>query len=151
MLVRADIMELFALADPHYAVQVVKHDHRPTELRKMDGQVQTAYPCKNWSSVMLWNVEHPANRRLTLDFINSAPGRMLHSFCWLDEEEIGELPAEWNHLVGVNPPNPDAKIAHFTLGTPDMLGYEESEFADEWFDYTTSGGRFWTKPESRVA
>ena len=45
---------------------------------------------------------------------------------------MGELPIEFNHLVGEYAPNPDAKIVHFTLGTPCFEGYEEQEFADEW-------------------
>ena len=60
-----------------------------------------AYSRKNWSSVVLWNWAHPANRRLTLEMVNTLPGRDLHAFCWLDEWEIGELPVEWNYLVGV--------------------------------------------------
>lgn len=132
MLVRADLEELFALADPSFAVQVVKHDHWPSDPAKMDGQIQTAYERKNWSSVMLWNLGHPANQRLTLNMVNSAPGRDLHRFCWLRDEEIGALPPCWNHLVGVDQPDPGAKIAHFTLGIPRMAGYEDCEFADEW-------------------
>jgi hypothetical protein len=35
-------------------------------------------------------------------------------------------------LVGEYPPNPNAAVAHFTLGVPTMKGYEDCEFADEW-------------------
>ena len=35
-LFRADVKELFALADDRYAVMCVKHDHRPKEAVKMD-------------------------------------------------------------------------------------------------------------------
>lgn len=132
VLIRGDLAALFALADPSFAIQVVQHDHRPSEAVKMDGQAQLAYPRKNWSSVVLWNVEHPANRRLTPAMVNSLPGRDLHRFCWLRDDEIGALPGRWNHLVGVDAPDPDAQIAHFTLGVPSMAGYEDCEFADEW-------------------
>jgi lipopolysaccharide biosynthesis glycosyltransferase len=135
MLVRADLTTLFALADPDKAVMVVKHNHRPPESVKMDGQMQTVYARKNWSSVCLWNVDHPSNRKLTTELINSIPGRDLHRFCWLDDHEIGELPHHWNHLVGEHPENPQAKIVHFTLGTPSMPGYEQCEFADEWREH----------------
>lgn len=133
MLVRADLAELFALADDRYAVMVVKHDYRPAQAAKMDNQPQTAYPRKNWSSVMLMRADHPAMKALTVDMINTLPGRDLHSFSWLDDALIGELPREWNHLVGVNEPNPDAKIVHHTLGVPSMKGYEAAEFAAEWW------------------
>jgi len=133
MLARADLNELFALADESKAVQVVKHDYEPAEATKMDGQPQTTYPRKNWSSVMLWNIRHPANSALTLAKLNTWAGRALHAFGWLEDQFIGDLPPEWNHLVGVNPPNPDAKLVHFTLGVPSMTGYENCEHAAEWW------------------
>lgn len=134
VMLRAPIEELFALADKTKAVQVVKHSHLPgSATTKMDGQPQTAYPRKNWSSVVLWNLKHPANRTLTAAKLNSWSGRALHGFQWLADEVIGELPAEWNHLVGVNAPNPDAKLVHFTLGIPTMAGYQACEHAAEWW------------------
>ena len=121
MLALADIAELFALADDRYAVMCVKHVYRPKGLRKMDAQSQTRYSCKNWSSLMLINAGHPANRRLTIEMVNTLPGRDLHSFCWLDAGEVGELPAEWNHLFGEEEQAPHPKLLHYTLGTPETL------------------------------
>lgn len=132
MLVRCDLAELFALADSRYAVQVVQHDQPAGDRVKMDGQIQTAYERKNWSSVMLWNVDHPANKQLTVTKLNSWSGRALHQFKWLEDSEIGALDPAWNHLVSVDEPDPETKIAHFTLGVPSMPGYEDCEFADEW-------------------
>lgn len=135
VLVREDINVLFDLADDKYAVMCVKHpDGRAAEQTKMDGQEQLKYARKNWSSVMLINCNHPSNEGLTSQLINEVPGRDLHAFCWLKDEEIGELPSEWNHLVGVDQLNPDAKIAHFTLGVPTMPGCRDFEFSGEWFD-----------------
>lgn len=145
VMARRDIGHLFALADPKYAVQVVKHqssgigwDLAGADIGspvKMDGQVQNRYPCKNWSSVMLFNCDHPANRDLTIDLINTVPGRDLHAFCWLPLDLIGALPSEWNHLVGIDQPRDDAAVVHFTMGTPSMKGYEDQEYADEWRGY----------------
>jgi hypothetical protein len=132
VMARVDIGELLAQADPKKACMVVKHNHLPTNTTKMDGQAQTAYARKNWSSVVLWNCDHPGTRALTPDVVNRERGLWLHQFTWLDDEDIGELEPGWNHLVGDMPPNPDAKIVHFTNGTPDMPGYEDCEFADEW-------------------
>lgn len=123
---------LESLADPSKAVMVVKHEPMREEGHKMDNQLQTWYPRKNWSSIVLWNVLHPANRRLNLITLNQWPGRGLHAFDWLSDSEIGELPSEWNHLVGVDPYREDPAILHFTLGTPDMPGYEDCEYADRW-------------------
>ena len=132
---RADINELFVLADPTKAVMVVKHEQPAAESVKMDNQIQTVYARKNWSSMMLFNCDHPANKALTLEYLNSARGIELHQFGWLDDQVIGEIPIEWNHLVGVNRPNADAKLVHHTLGVPSMAGYENSEFAEEWFGW----------------
>lgn len=126
--------EIFRHADPSKALLVVHHDYEPTETVKMDGQSQTKYARKNQSSVMLINCEHKAHRRLTVKGINSLPGRDLHRFYWLEDEDIGELPPEWNYLVGVSklPEGVKPKIVHFTRGLPDMAGYENQEYAAEW-------------------
>lgn len=133
MLVTADIAELFALADEKYAVMVVKHGHVEGVDTKMDGQKQLYYARKNWSSVILWNCSHPAHHRLTDMRLNMWPGRDLHAFKWLEDSEIGELPSAWNHLVDVQEPE-DAKILHYTLGCPNMDGYESCGFSELWLE-----------------
>jgi hypothetical protein len=132
MLVRHDVGELFALADPSKAVMCVQHEHVPTEQTKMDGQAQTRYARKNWSSVMLFNCDHPANKALTLELVNTVPGRDLHRFCWLTDDLIGALPSKWNWLAGVTESNDDPAIVHYTLGTPNMPGHERAPYANEW-------------------
>jgi lipopolysaccharide biosynthesis glycosyltransferase len=138
MLFLDDLAKLFALADDRYAIMVVKHNYTPAEDIKMDDQIQTFYSRKNWSSLILWNVDHIANYRLTLDMVNGLPGRDLHRFCWLSDDEIGELPIEWNYLVGVYPPSDVAtvkpKILHFTCGIPTMPGYESGPWSELWLD-----------------
>jgi hypothetical protein len=123
-----------ALADNTKALHVVKHAPVVVGGIKMDGQVQTTYPRKWWSSVILWNADHPANARLNLVTLNQWPGRDLHAFRWLHDDEIGELPGEANWLVGIQPKPARPVVAHFTLGTPNMLGLEQSEHADIWWD-----------------
>lgn len=131
-LFRADIEELLALADPSKAVMCVHHDYAPPEDKKMDGQMQTLYRRKNWSSLMLFNNEHPKNRFLEPGLLNAVPGRDLHAFSWLDDSDIGALGPEWNWLEGHSDPAINAKAVHFTRGTPDMPGYENAPYADEW-------------------
>lgn len=114
----ADPRELMRHADPSKAVMVVQHPAQEGAGMKMDGQVQSAYRRKNWSSVVLFNCDHPANRRLTLQDVNERPGRDLHAFYWLADSEIGALPDRWNWLVNVNPKPEEPAIAHFTLGGP---------------------------------
>lgn len=135
MLFRADVAELFALADPKKAVQCVQHRQEGGPTVKMDGQTQTFYARKNWSSVMLLNLWHPAMRTLTLSKLNTWTGRALHGFNWLADEFVGALPPTWNHLVGVDEPQPDAKLVHFTLGVPSMPGYQDCEHSNEWWKY----------------
>lgn len=114
----ADVAEVFSYRNPDVAVQVVHHDHRPVWETKMAGAQQTTYLRKNWSSVMLWNCDHPANQRLSLDDVNHRPGRDLHRFYWLHEQEIGHLPHTHNWLVGEQPMPARPVIAHFTNGGP---------------------------------
>ncbi len=131
MLARADVAELFALADDRYAVMVAQHDYTPRDAVKFLGNVQTTYPKKNWSSVVLFNNVRCA--ALTPDYVDTASGLALHQFKWLaDEAEIGSLPLEWNWLVGEYPYNPEARIAHFTRGGPYFPAYADSDYADEW-------------------
>lgn len=132
MLFRGDVAELLELADPAFAVMVVKHQHHPRETVKMDGQIQSRYPKKNWSSFMLWNCDHPANRNLTVDCVNREPGSFLHQFGWLKEEQIGNIPQEWNWLEGSSPASIDPRVVHFTRGGPWMPGYENVHYAEEW-------------------
>jgi len=129
---RTDIKELFDLADSSKAVQVVKHEYTPATLTKFLGSIQYKYPKKNWSSVMLFNCNLCSI--LTPEYVNEASGLDLHQFRWVTHpEHIGELPVEWNHLVGEYKPNPDAKNVHFTVGGPYFDDYLDCEFASEWF------------------
>lgn len=134
MLFLRDVHEMLFVADTRYAVMVVKHpDYTPSEKLKMDGQPQTAYARKNWSSVMLWNCDHPANRRLSLADVNRRTGLWLHGFGWLADSEIGELEPAWNWLVNVAPMPHNPGIAHYTLGVPSMPGYEKTAHAELWW------------------
>lgn len=134
---RSDVAGLLECADPRHAVQVVKHDHRPSETVKMDGQPQIAYDRKNWSSCVLWNLRHAGSRRLLMSDLTTRPGLWLHQFGWLKEHEIGELPLEWNWLEGSSDPGIEPKAVHFTRGTPDMPGYENVRYATEWRSHLT--------------
>ena len=133
VLVLADVARAFEIAEANKdkALFCVHHNHEPAETVKMDGQVQLKYDRKNWSSVMIFNCDHPSNKKLTLEAVNALPGRDLHRFCWLEDDEIGELETAWNVLVGYTVcPNP--KIIHFTSGGPWMRGYEDVQYAHLW-------------------
>ena len=134
MLVRDDVAKLWTMRDERYAVQVVQHDYQTRRANKYRGTVlenrNEHYPRKNWSSVVLWNCEHPANAHLTRTFVRQAGGAYLHRFDWLDANEIGGLPKAWNTLVGEH--DHDAALAHFTYGLPCWPQYARDDYADEW-------------------
>jgi hypothetical protein len=133
MLCRADIagLEREIERQRDKAVLVCKHDYVPKTARKFLDQVQTRYPRKNWSSLMVFNNERC--RSLGVDYVNTASGLELHRFAWIDDGAIGELPLEWNWLVGEYAYNPAARIVHFTIGGPYFDAYRDCDYAGEWF------------------
>jgi hypothetical protein len=68
-------------------------------------------------------------KNLTPEVVSVRSGSYLHQFQWTREERVGELPEVWNHLVGEYDTNPDARVVHFTLGTPCFEGYKAQEWA----------------------
>ncbi|RWR81091.1 protein CDI-like protein [Cinnamomum micranthum f. kanehirae] len=133
----ADIKELTDLIDDRYALMCVHHDYTPKDTTKMDGVVQTVYPRKNWSSMVLYNCGHPKNRILMPELVSSQTGAFLHRFMWLEDDEIGSVPFAWNFLVGHNrvdedDPSTKPKAIHYTSGGPWFDGWKSCDFADMW-------------------
>ena len=129
-----DIKKLFDQFDPSKAIQVVKHEYDPVEDSKFLGNVQHKYPKKNWSSLMLFNCDHPGNKALTLDCVNQQPPSYLHQLKWLDHDDIGELSHEWNWLEGHyrEPQDGSPKAIHYTRGGPWFEECAGVEYADDW-------------------
>ena len=138
MILKTDIKELFDQADDQYAVMCVQHDYSPSATTKMDGQQQTVYPRKNWSSVMLFNCGHKSNQSLTQGLVNNPEitGAYLHRFSWLKDKEVGELSPEWNWLVGhyKQPEDGTPKLIHYTEGGPWFENYRNCEYHQDWKD-----------------
>lgn len=134
ILFTADIAEVFGLAEDKYAVMCVKHEHNPAEASKMGGVTQGAYRRKNWSSLVLWNCAHQANRALTQFAVNGRAGAWLHAFSWLKDNEIGAIPRRWNWLAGVDEPmGVTPSGIHYTLGIPGIHdGCTDTPMADLW-------------------
>ncbi len=136
MLCREDISELWALRDHYKAVQVVKHNYKTRSSRKYIGTEMEAdnrdYDCKNWSSLMLINCAHFDWRQMIPERVERLSGEVLHQFRWVrDESLVGDLPKEWNWLDEYGY-HKDAKLVHWTLGSPGFLNYSMAPFADEW-------------------
>lgn len=122
-----------------HAVFVVKHDFNPPEGIKMDGQVQSPYEKKLWSSLIVFNMNFFVVRELTPEKVNTMTGRDLHQFKWVgDDSLIGELHRDWNYIPGNSKGFyglwfPSA--VHYTEGVPSMKGYEHTEYAACWRYY----------------
>lgn len=137
-----DPREMMREVEARHAVSVVPHINaaQPNET-KMMGREQKHYPRKWWSSVMLFNCDHPANRRLSLRDVNERAARDLHAFYWLETEtEIGVLDDAWNWLVDVEPRPPNLGIAHMTLGGPWIDGWHgQGAFDSGWMSAHDGG------------
>ncbi len=129
-----DVFKILENLDNSKAVYCVKHDYTPKEKHKMDGQKQTIYPRKNWSSFILFNCSHPSNQKLNIDLVNSETGSFLHQFKWLNDDEIGSLDERWNWLEGwtSNHNNKRPFAVHYTRGGPWFDEWQDVEFASEW-------------------
>lgn len=153
MVVTTDISQLWAKRDEKYAVMVVKRDSHVPALghapwvrgdSKMSGKYQSLYPRKNWSSLILYNCAQC--RALTREAVESQTGAWLHRFKWLPDDKIGELPGQWNYLVGVDPPGKYPQVAnyHFTLAGPwlDSFG---------WYAADLQAAKAWREAEQSMA
>ena len=132
MLMRGDIAQLWALRDDRYSIMCRQHVHVPQETTKFLGNEQTKYDRKNWSSLMLMNCSRL--RMLTRHLVNTGMhGLWFHQLRFLPDEEIGDLPVGWNHLVGYDEFNPEAPLVHFTtLGPWHAPDTREIEYSNEW-------------------
>ena len=132
MLMFEDISKLWRMRDDSKAIQVCKHDYIPKESKKFLGQVQTKYEKKNWSSFMLMNCKKCTT--LTPDYVNKASGLELHQFKWLEGDHlIGDLPLEWNWLVGEYEYKEDINNVHYTKGGPWFEEYAKCDYSQDWF------------------
>lgn len=131
MMARADIAKLWWGRQHLKAVQVVKHDYVPKDKTKFLGMGQHAYRRKNWSSLILFNCARC--KKLTPKYVNSATGLELHQFGWVDDDEVGDLPREWNWLVDEYEYNPAARLVHWTNGGPWFAGNEHVDYSTEWY------------------
>ena len=127
ILALGDICELFHEPLDGLALRVRQHEYNPTATVKMGGKVQTTYPRKNWSSLMLMN-----NERLTAwtkEAVETQTGAWLHRFEAISDDEVGDLSSEWNVLDHIDGP---CKLLHYTSGGPWLAGCEDADHADLW-------------------
>lgn len=134
-----EIFDKFATEDAP-AIRCVQHEyeHGGNIELKLYGCPQTFYRRKNWSSLMLWNCGHDAHDNFTVSDVNMKTGTWLHNFQWLEDQDIGALPEEWNWLDGHSPETVEPKNVHFTTGGPWFGdGWKpkreiDKKYAEEW-------------------
>jgi hypothetical protein len=137
MMLRSDIAELYNQATFKYSVMCSQHNYKPKQDIKFRGAKNQQFPKKNWSSVMLFN--NSQCTKLTPEYVNTASGLDLHQFKWLEREYmIGQLPLEWNWLVGEYGYNETAKNVHWTLGGPWYKEFKEQDYSNEWHELYNS-------------
>lgn len=112
MLMLGDVSELFDLATDEHSVWVVKNE------KKFE-----------WPSLMVFNNDQCRN--LTPDFIEDETNNPA-DFTWA--ESVGELPAEWNFLVGYDQVGALPKLIHYTAGIPGFAETVSFDFAKEWIN-----------------
>lgn len=136
MLFTDSVWRLSDYADESKGIVCYKHNHNPEARIKMDGQPQSGYFRKNWSSFMLINCEHPKNRILTPQWVNEADGGEMHSMCWLQDFQIGALPPQYNWIAGSSPANIEPSVIHYTEGGPwfdeDERSLHDGPFFELW-------------------
>ena len=59
-------------------------------------------------------------------------GRELHTFAWMPQDAVGELPTQWNWLADEYGANREAKLLHFTAGIPAWEAYRHTPHAADW-------------------
>lgn len=115
-IVRGDVTEIPRLADPSMAASVVQ------------GRLQF-----EWASLIYFQCGNFACRTLTPEYVADETHQPA-KFDWVPAGRLGALPAEWNHLVLYDPPNPDAQIIHYTAGIPCWPETERCEAAALWHE-----------------
>lgn len=139
MMMFSDIAELDALYDDRKAVQVVMHPaYESQHERKYIGTemecAQSNYERKNWGSAMLINASHPAWSGINPDTISAMKPLDLLQLNFIEDQDIGEIPPEWNVLIDEGQADAAAKIVHWSSGIPSFKHYGNARRSRDWFD-----------------
>lgn len=136
MLAMGDIAEIWHMATPLLAVQVVQHNYQTAHPRKYVGtqmEAQNAsYARKNWASLMLFFCGHMAWRRVTPAWLEKADPLEVLQLRFLEDRQIGSLPDNCNVLVDEGQEVEQPIIVHWTAGVPGFPAYADAPYADEW-------------------
>jgi hypothetical protein len=127
MLVTADIAEVFEIGRAFSSTKAAF--------------VMQDQPAFEWASMILFNCAHPSNRILTPGHIENPQTTNLHKIGWLERNEIGSLPKEWNTCVPyTSEPPENPKLIHFTQGVPHWWETADQPHADKWLKAREEAG-----------
>jgi hypothetical protein len=113
---RGDVTEIPQIADPAMAASVVQ------------GKLKF-----EWASLIYFQCGNGSCLTLTPEYVANETHQPA-DFSWVAEGRLGNLPPEWNHLVLYDPPNPAAKVIHYTAGIPCWPETAKCEAAELWHE-----------------
>jgi hypothetical protein len=118
-------------------VYCVKHDYKPTNTTKMDNVEQMQYNMKLWAAMFVLDMAHPDNEELTPELVNTAGGRALMNFCWVEDlDTITGIDEKWQFIPNHSEHRADPATIHWTEGGPYFSWCrDDCGFSDLWFQY----------------
>ena len=87
-----NMVQLVAKRAPTDAIACVQYDWHEEEGVKMDGMLQLLYHRKLWSSMFLFDPQHPVHDYLTFHRVNWESGISMHTFSWVPDDKIWGIP-----------------------------------------------------------
>ena len=119
-------LPMFYYLSPEDAVACIQYPQYKHDSVKFDGEVNIDYPCKLWSSMMVFNNGHEDCKKLTPEVVNTWTGAQLHQFEWTDK--ISKIPEKYIFVEGYDNPEDkwDWSGIHFTRGGPWIDGMDTS-------------------------
>lgn len=121
------LLPMFYWLHPDDAVACIKYRQYQHDTTKFDGEINIDYPCKLWSSMMIFNNGHEDCKKLTPEVVNTWTGAQLHQFEWTDK--ISSIPEKFIFTEGYDNPEEkwDVSGYHYTRGGPWIKNMECSK------------------------
>jgi hypothetical protein len=113
-----NLLSMFYWLHPDNAVACIQYPQYKHDETKFNGAVNIDYPCKLWSSMMIFNNGHEDCKKLTPEVVNTWTGAQLHQFEWTDK--ISSIPEKFIFTEGYDNPEEkwDVSGYHYTRGGP---------------------------------
>lgn len=112
------LLPMFYYLNPDDAVACIQYPQYEHDSTKFNGEINIDYPCKLWSSLMIFNNGHEDCKKLTPEVVNTWTGAQLHQFEWTDK--ISKIPEHYVFTEGYDNPETKWQCAgyHYTRGGP---------------------------------